>query len=84
MVAEAENKAPELRKYDPNRALLLSGLRELTPVQSEAFEKWWRLFFNFLIEDYPSKTDLVFWIVIHSKDSNSGFKRLFEESTTTP
>ena len=81
MVAEAENKAPALRKYDPNHALKLCGLRELTPVQLEAFEKWWKLFATFWIDNYP-KNDHLLWAVVFNKDSASGVKKLFEECMT--
>ena len=82
MVTEADNKAPELRKYDPNHALKLSGLRELTPVQSEAFEKWWKLFFTFEIDEFP-KTDHLFMVFLCLKDYDFDVKQLFEKCATS-
>ena len=62
LLAEAEQKAQVVRKYDQNYALKLSGLNELTPLQSEAFEKWWSCFSGEMMRD-TSKDDPVFWLM---------------------
>ena len=61
LLAEAEHKAQAVRKYDQNYALKLSGLNELTPVQSEAFEKWWSCFISEMMRD-ACKDDPLFWL----------------------
>ena len=43
-VVEAENVAKTIRKYDPNVALTICGIRELNPTQMELFDAWWNLF----------------------------------------
>ena len=45
-LVKAENKATALRKYDTNHALELGGLKALTPVQTEAFEEYWKVWFD--------------------------------------
>ena len=52
-----------MRKYDHNHALELAGLNELTPVQSEAFGKWWSCFSVEFMHD-ANKDDPLFWIML--------------------
>ena len=61
-VAEAENKAIAVRVYDPNHALKLGGLKELTPAQLELFEACWNSFVNILLHN-ASQDDVLFWIM---------------------
>ena len=35
-----------MRKYDTTHALELGGLKALTPVQSEAFEEYWKVWWH--------------------------------------
>ena len=61
-LAEAENKASAVRVYDPNHALKLSGLKELTPAQLELFEACWNSFVDILLLN-ASQDDILFWIM---------------------
>ena len=74
LLAEAEHKAQAVRKYDQNYALKLSGLNELTPVQLEAFDKWWSCFSGELLRD-ASKDDPLFW-VMSMKQAHKHVKRV--------
>ena len=58
-LVEAENKAKELRKFDPNQALELGGLKALNAEQTEAFEAYWKEFFQKYA--FESTDDCTFW-----------------------
>ena len=75
LLAEAEDKAKAVRKYDQNYALKLSGLNELTPVQVEAFEKWWSCFSSEMMRD-ACKDDPLFWLMYFKGQSLTKGKHL--------
>ena len=58
-LVEAENKAKELRKFDSNQALELGGLKALNAEQTEAFEAYWKEFFQKYA--FESTDDCTFW-----------------------
>ena len=42
----AENLPAQFSPYDPNKALRLSGMKEMTEEQSTAFSKYYDIFFD--------------------------------------
>ena len=58
-LVEAENKAKELLKYDQNHALELCSLKALNAEQTEAFEAYWKEFFQKYA--FESTDDCTFW-----------------------
>ena len=79
---EADNKATAIRKYDPNQALRLSGIKALNETQLEAFEEWWDSFIDMWLRD-ASKDDVLFWgmkeTVVRDNVKKQGLER--DEST---
>ena len=62
LLAQAENKINAMRVYDPNHALKMIGLRELTPAQLELFEAFWNSFIDMVVRD-ASEDDVLFWVM---------------------
>ena len=80
-LAEAENKAIVVRVYDPNHALELSGLKELTSAQLELFEAYWNSFVDILLHN-ASQDDILFWVMKYAGQSRAIMKhRLFKRDS---
>ena len=74
LVAEAEDKAETLERYDLNHALKSTG-KELTASQLKLFEDWWNHHLDIMLVD-AAKDDCLFWLF----KVNSGKVRVKKES----
>ena len=70
-IAQAENMSTAVREYDPNYALKLAGLGELTPTQLAAFDKWWNLFI------LGAEYEHIYTCLVYLPDSKGKFRDCF-------